>query len=53
VYCLTLCDECVTVALEGIPSLSGSEAAGRAGEHCEHLGIDLERMAKALQAEQG
>ncbi|MFR9803132.1 hypothetical protein ACL02T_12615 [Pseudonocardia sp. RS010] len=49
VTCLTLCPAC---AAAGRLPVFGSwpEAARRVGEHCEHLGIDLDEMAAALDA---
>ncbi|SRR6266540_3181815 len=63
VYCATLCDQCAEPELQttkgrtpgGLigtrPPMSWGEAASRVGEHCEHLGIDLDQMADALKAE--
>jgi hypothetical protein len=53
VYCATLCEACADPGALGRPpppQMSWGEAAQRVGEHCEHLGIDLDQMAEALQA---
>jgi hypothetical protein len=49
VYCMTLCPACT----EGgrWPVLSWSETALRVGDHCEHLGIDLDQAAEARAQE--
>lgn len=48
VGCLTVCDSC-----KDRPDirLSLSSAALMVLSHCEHLGIDLDQMAAAMQAE--
>lgn len=47
VLCLTLCDYCLEQG--EVPTFAVTEAAGRVGTHCEHLGIDLDQMDASLQ----
>jgi len=48
VHCLTLCAECCDRPLPGLPLLT---ALTRVGDHCAHLGIDLDMMAEAIDGE--
>ncbi len=45
VLCMTLCAGCCE---QPLPPWGVLEAANRAAEHCEHLGIDLDQMADAV-----
>jgi hypothetical protein len=47
VMCLTLCPRCADSDV--IPPVSVSTAARLVGQHCAHLGIDLEDMAAAME----
>jgi hypothetical protein len=50
VCCATVCRACV--AAGGPPPIrSWGQACEWVGEHCHHLGIDLDQMAELLQAE--
>ncbi|MQA16123.1 MAG: hypothetical protein GEV09_18820 [Pseudonocardiaceae bacterium] len=50
VYCLTLCADCAERG--AVPDPDGwPGAASRVCTHCGHLGIDLDQMADALDAE--
>lgn len=51
VLCRPLCPDCV--AHERTPRLSIREAAALVMRHCEHLGIDLDKMAAAARQERG
>lgn len=46
VACLTLCDACA--ASDVVPPVSVSTAVRLVGQHCTHLGIDLDTMAAIL-----
>jgi hypothetical protein len=46
VCCTTLCRQCTELGL--LPRWSAAQAARWVGEHCEHLGIDLDDMAAEL-----
>lgn len=46
VACLTLCDSCA--ASDVVPPVSVSTAVRLVGQHCTHLGIDLDEMAAIL-----
>ena len=50
VFCATVCWPCADAG-NPPPVRSWSQACQRVGEHCQHLGIDLEQMADILQAE--
>lgn len=50
VACVELCDECIEE--DAIPRWSLSFCVSRVLDHCEHLGIDADRMADALAREQ-
>jgi hypothetical protein len=49
VMCLTMCDACQVF---GPPSMSLAQAVRRVMDHCEHLGVTVDEMAAALEAEQ-
>ncbi len=44
-FCLTVCDECVTLPL---PTVDALTATNRAGEHADHLGCDVDQLAAAV-----
>lgn len=46
VACLTLCRRCT--AFDDVLPISVSTAARLVGQHCAHLGIDLDEMAAAM-----
>jgi hypothetical protein len=50
VFCLTLCGRCVRAGR--VPTVGLATAALMVLAHCEHLGIDLDRMAAIRSAEQ-
>lgn len=50
VFCVTLCTTCVEQG--DLPNFAVASAARAALEHCEHLGIDVDQMAAAMEAEQ-
>jgi hypothetical protein len=50
VLCATVCGRCVAAG-NPPPVCSWGQACQRVGEHCQHLGIDLDQMAALLQAE--
>jgi hypothetical protein len=50
VFCATVCGPCVTAG-KPPPIRSWGQACERVGDHCQHLGIDLDQMADILQAE--
>jgi hypothetical protein len=50
VLCATVCRACVAAG-NPPPIRSWGQACVRVGEHCQHLGIDLDQMAALLQAE--
>lgn len=52
VFCATVCCRCVAAG-NAPPVRSWGQACERVGEHCQHLGIDLDQMADLLQAEGG
>lgn len=43
---MTVCGECIDLPL---PNFGLLETVARIGEHCEHLGIDLDEMPAATQ----
>jgi hypothetical protein len=47
VLCLTLCRRCSASTVA--PPVSVSTAARLVGQHCAHLGIDLDEMAAAME----
>ncbi len=47
VFCMTLCGECCERPL---PSFGVLEAATRVADHCEHLGINLDEMARLVES---
>jgi hypothetical protein len=47
VMCLTLCRRCA--AFDGRIAVSVSTTARLVGQHCGHLGIDLDQMAAAME----
>jgi hypothetical protein len=47
VMCLTLCRRCAS--FDGQIPVSVSTAARLVGQHCRHLGIDLDEMAAAME----
>jgi hypothetical protein len=49
VACLALYPPCAASGV--VPPVTVSTAARLTAQHCEHLGIDLERMAAALAEE--
>lgn len=49
VLCLTLCPRCA--AFDGLPSVSVGTAVRLVGQHAEHLGIDVDEMAAAMEDE--
>jgi hypothetical protein len=51
VLCATVCRSCVAAGAAP-PIRSWGQACERVGEHCRHLGIDLDQMAALLQGEQ-
>jgi hypothetical protein len=51
VFCATICDPCVDAG-NAPPVRSWVEAFERVAAHCEHLGIDLDRMGALLHREQ-
>jgi hypothetical protein len=54
--CATVCANCLRGLSEGkqrFPNLGCTTAALRVGDHCEHLGIDLDQMADLVAAERG
>jgi hypothetical protein len=48
VACLTLCRRCWKSGV--VPPMPVGVAFRLIGQHCEHLGIDLDRMAAELEA---
>ena len=50
VFCATVCWPCMAVG-NPPPIRSWGQACERVGEHCQHLGIDLDQMAALLHAE--
>jgi hypothetical protein len=50
VFCATVCGACLAAG-NPPPIRSWGQACERVGEHCGHLGIDLDRMGALLQAE--
>lgn len=51
VLCLTLCPRCA--AADMAPPIAVGTAARLVGQHCEHLGIDLDEMSEAMQRGSG
>jgi hypothetical protein len=51
VFCRTMCDRCVATSGPRY-GMALTEVAYLVMDHCEHLGIDLDQMAAALEAEQ-
>lgn len=49
VFCVTLCAFCVQE--DELPRFSAVSAVHASLEHCEHLGIDVDQMAAAMEAE--
>lgn len=49
IACLTLCPPCS--ASDVAPPVSVSTAARLVGQHCTHLGIDLDQMAAAMETD--
>lgn len=49
VYCATVCGTCV--AQKRVGSINVHEAFELVAEHCGHLGIDLDQMARIFEAE--
>jgi hypothetical protein len=50
VFCATIC--CACVAADAAPPIrSWGQACERVGEHCQHLGIELDQMGALLRAE--
>ncbi|MFR9807283.1 hypothetical protein ACL02T_34035 [Pseudonocardia sp. RS010] len=47
VLCLTLCPPCA--ATGGPPPITVGTAARLVGQHAEHLGVDLDEMADAME----
>jgi len=47
VFCMTLCGACSVCPL---PSFGVLGAATRVAEHCEHLGINLDEMARLVES---
>jgi hypothetical protein len=50
VFCATICGPCLAAG-NPPPIRSWGQACERVGEHCGHLGIDLDQMAALLRAE--
>jgi hypothetical protein len=50
VFCATVCWPCVDAG-NPPPIRSWGQACERVGEHCQHLGIDLDQMAALLRGE--
>jgi hypothetical protein len=50
VFCATICDPCIDAG-NPPPVRSWLEAFERVAAHCEHLGIDLDKMAALLHRE--
>jgi len=46
IFCLTLCETCE--ATNRVRNRSAVEAYGAVADHCEHLGIDLDQMARLI-----
>lgn len=46
VACLTLCVPCADSDI--VPPITVGTAARLVGQHCQHLGIDLDQMAAAI-----
>lgn len=51
VLCLTLCRRCAGAAMA--PPVSVGTAMRLVGQHCAHLGIDVDQMAAALDEDGG
>jgi hypothetical protein len=49
VACLTMCPRCASSSIP--PRVAVSTAVRLVGQHCEHLGIDFDEMAAAMEAE--
>lgn len=49
VCCITRCEDCADD--EKLPNLSWPQAVILSGEHAGHLGIDVDQMAAAMEAE--
>jgi hypothetical protein len=47
VMCLTLCRRCA--AFDDLMPVSVGTAVRLVGQHCEHLGIDVDTMAEAME----
>jgi hypothetical protein len=52
IFCATVCGRCVAAG-KAPPVRSWGGAIERVGEHCQHLGIDVDQMADLLHAERG
>jgi hypothetical protein len=50
VFCATVCGPCLAAG-NPPPIRSWGQACERVGEHCQHLGIDLDQMGALLRAE--
>jgi hypothetical protein len=50
VFCATVCGPCLAAG-NPPPVRSWGQACQWVGEHCQHLGIDLDQMGALLQAE--
>jgi hypothetical protein len=49
-FCATVCGRCLRVGMA--PAVrSWGQACERVGDHCQHLGLDLDQMADLLEAE--
>lgn len=51
VLCLTLCERCASSDVA--PPVSIGTAVRLVGQHCAHLGIDVDQMAAALDEDGG
>lgn len=51
VMCVTLCPDCLASGI--VPPVAIGTAVRLVGQHCVHLGIDVDQMAAALDAEGG
>lgn len=51
VMCVTLCPDCLASGIA--PPVAITTAVRLVGQHCEHLGIDVDQMAAELDAEGG
>jgi hypothetical protein len=50
VFCATVCWRCLSTGMAP-PVRSWGQECERVGDHCQHLGLDLDQMADVLEAE--